>query len=108
MITLLIILFYLSVLTIPAHYFNTPLKKHLTFVIFAIIIAIVADAAMAQVVEHILGKDEVGSSSLPSSSKKKKHFVRSAFSILCNKSKPQEPTILGALVRVTGLEPVRR
>ena len=27
---------------------------------------------MAQVVEHILGKDEVGSSSLPSSSKKAK------------------------------------
>ena len=26
---------------------------------------------MAQVVEHILGKDEVGSSSLPNSSKKK-------------------------------------
>ncbi len=29
------------------------------------------NAAMAQVVEHILGKDEVGSSSLPSSSKEK-------------------------------------
>ena len=29
---------------------------------------------MAQVVEHILGKDEVGSSSLPSSSKKAKSF----------------------------------
>ena len=30
------------------------------------------DAVMAQVVEHVLGKDEVGSSSLPSSSKKKR------------------------------------
>ena len=31
---------------------------------------VVSDAVMAQVVEHILGKDEVGSSSLPNSSKK--------------------------------------
>ena len=31
---------------------------------------------MAQVVEHILGKDEVGSSSLPSSSKKSPEFMR--------------------------------
>ena len=31
----------------------------------------IVHAAMAQVVEHILGKDEVGSSSLPSSSKNK-------------------------------------
>ena len=30
---------------------------------------VVSSAVMAQVVEHILGKDEVGSSSLPNSSK---------------------------------------
>ena len=34
---------------------------------------------MAQVVEHILGKDEVGSSSLPNSSKKKKDMQESVF-----------------------------
>ncbi len=38
---------------------------------------------MAQVVERILGKDEVGSSSLPSSSKKKQ-VARLAFFLLRN------------------------
>ncbi len=36
-------------------------------------------AAMAQVVEHILGKDEVGGSSPPSSSRKKHLHNASAF-----------------------------
>ena len=34
---------------------------------------------MAQVVEHILGKDEVGSSSLPNSSKKSRSSERDFF-----------------------------
>ena len=34
---------------------------------------------MAQVVEHILGKDEVGSSSLPNSSKKSSFFGTGIF-----------------------------
>ena len=40
------------------------------------------NAAMAQVVEHILGKDEVGSSSLPSSSKEKALALQVLFLLL--------------------------
>ena len=40
------------------------------------------NAAMAQVVEHILGKDEVGSSSLPSSSTEKALALQVLFLLL--------------------------
>ena len=43
------------------------------------ILNVVSNAVMAQVVEHILGKDEVGSSSLPNSSKKSMSFLGLGF-----------------------------
>ena len=61
-------------------------KKCLTFEHIVVIIYIVRCAAMAQVVEHILGKDEVTSSNLVSSSRKRK--TRESVSFLFQLSVP--------------------
>ena len=52
------------------------LKKGLTNSLFSVIIVPVRNAAMAQLVERVLGKDEVSSSNLDSSSRKpRREFV---------------------------------
>ena len=57
------------------------------------------NAAMAQVVEHILGKDEVGSSSLPSSSKEKALALQVPFLLYAYCGCPiQAPSDEGAVI----------
>ena len=76
------------------NFFNKTRKKLLTFNRLSSIINLVAErhAAMAQVVEHILGKDEVTSSNLVSSSIRSRRLY--AFEIFCfSRKTPLSPVL---------------